>query len=671
MVAPRFSLPVAWYIRVSDEEQDASSQRLVLAEWSAANGLPVPPPHLIFEDVGWARWDDVARPAFNSLLRAAESGQFRTVLIAASDRFDADNPRQVIAYVERLHKAGVALYSTSENMDLTAADPYNLINLVMKSSGSHDDIVKRAHRSIKGGLQTLSRGEWGGGKVPYGMEVVCFGADGSERWRLDVESIEMGPVKSDGKRDTTAKRVKILPNGDRQRYDGKYNTPRAEETETLRLRPTRDETKLAAVRTCFEKYGNEAVSVSAIATHLNGLGLPYKGGRWESWHVRELLRNPIYTGRQRYNYSAQGKAAEWDVEAKNFREVKRVPSPKGRKKLGRTNTRRPRSQWVLSPQLFPPVVDVELWEAVQGKLESETKKLAPRNSSLWLAGLLVCGGCGRPMRGMARTDKAGKLTRAYYYCGSHAAKVEGCKCGPNFVRHDKVEPLIRRYLQETGNELAVWLNVATSGDLTLLAPLKEKHVAALRRSVELYDLIAERVARREYPSGDEFAWALPVLSYRAGVGAVDDSLTGHYRAVFTAEEPGLRERLAALDAEIELRTERLVNIDPKNRRAVEMANAKLAGLQAERDGVDAKLVDVAAEFDCSCRTVRTLQESFDRAAETLDGSASDDRRKAEAVRGCLRSAVCHFGGDGVRVDLLPVAGGVVTFTLGASAPASR
>ena len=63
-------------------------------------------------------------------------------------------------------------------------------------------------------------------------------------------------------------RWKVYPDGKREQFDGKDNSPRKDPTDTLFVRPTIETERLKAVKQIFEWYATEAISPQQIATRL-------------------------------------------------------------------------------------------------------------------------------------------------------------------------------------------------------------------------------------------------------------------------------------------------------------------------------------------------------------------------------------------------------------------
>jgi DNA invertase Pin-like site-specific DNA recombinase len=64
----------ATYIRVSTDHQDTERQRAAVQAFEQAHGVTIAKQHW-FKDEGWARDEADQRPAFQRLMKLAESGR--------------------------------------------------------------------------------------------------------------------------------------------------------------------------------------------------------------------------------------------------------------------------------------------------------------------------------------------------------------------------------------------------------------------------------------------------------------------------------------------------------------------------------------------------------------------------------------------------------------------
>jgi DNA invertase Pin-like site-specific DNA recombinase len=652
----------ASYVRVSQDRHDVQRQRDGLDRWLKANGLTVPA-QFRFEDEGFGRDIPHLRPDFQRMMKCAEAGLFQWIVADRQDRFGTKDKFQFIAFMHRLREAGCQ-FLTTDGKCWTSDDMMAFIEGGLGAETSQKEQKEKWHRILQGKISRARRGQWQGGHVAFGMDVACYTPDGNEKWRVIFEGRKLvgtKPGKGTKKRRVYAlRRTKVMPDGRTEVFEGHRLFPATEHNEVLRQTPSKDQNRIAAVREVFQKYATEATCPTVLAAHLNRLGVKhYYADRWEHYHVREMLKNPIFVGFQRWNSNGQGRFHEFVGG-----EERPVANKNGRRE-------RIEADWVLSDhRLFKPVVPVAVWERVQAKIkQSPPERRSPKSPGLWLSGLLYCAHCGQEMRGQQRP------TRCEYFCSSYSKNKDGATCLRNAVNHKVIEDHIRRYLKQAGQEAAVFVDVHQNGNLDLLKPFEQKHwenmgqiwAIAKRMTSEVvqhpdgpmklakaghYQEMANRNGTapknmKEYPDSVEKWW-----------GSIRDV----YRELFAQDRDDLQGRWRALDEEHTTLTERVLSLDPANgKRAIEKANARIAVLEDEMKHLEANMVNLAEDFDKRLAQLRVACDAFDAADEALSDESASTRRKAEAVRRCISRINLTFEPTGkkyptsrlVAVEIIP------------------
>lgn len=241
------------------------------------------------------------------------------------------------------------------------------------------------------------------------------------------------------------------------------------------------------VRLIFEWYVHgeqqpdgsfERLGTSLIATKLNDLKVPtYKGGPWVNSTILEILRNPVYIGKIRWNSRPA---------------IKKVVDGEIMKERPRANPK----DIILVDGLHEPLIDIETWQKAQEYLSVHPPKPCPRKVKLKnpLAGLVVCGYCGRKMVRRPYPDMAPHLI----------CNLTGC---PNV---SSALPIVEERLLDA---LAEWLNdykikIGAKGessegskqiDITKKAIRRlEEEINTLEKQQEsLYDLLEQGVYTTE------------------------------------------------------------------------------------------------------------------------------------------------------------------------------
>ncbi len=647
----------AYYIRVSTDQQDTERQKEAIHRWLTTNRLAVPD-QFQFEDNGFERDRPDLRPEFQRMLKCAEAGLFRWIVADRRDRFGTRDKYQFISFMHRLRECG-CLFVTVDDKCWTDDGMMAFFEGGMSAETSQLEQKEKFHRVLQGKLLRAKRGEWQGGHVAYGLDVACYRPDGSEKWRVVLKGrklIDTKPGKGGKPRRVySLRRLKMTPDGQTEEFSGHRAFPATEVNEVLRLTPSKDQARLAVVREVFEKFAYEAISPTVLAARLNTLGVePYYADRWEHYHVREMLKNPIYIGYQRWNSNGQGRFHEF-VGGKE----RAVKNPGGRRE-------RSKEDWVLSDdRLFEPIIPLDVWEKVQAKVDlNPPERRSPRSSDLWLAGLLYCSNCGQPMRGMQRP------TRSEYFCSTYA-KNKG-ECLRNCINHDDIERYIKRHLAETGQEVAALLDAQDTGNLELLQPFHDKHFLNLCRfGASLLKMTDMMVKHKDWEQVLQECGAVPGAR-RKPPETLDEFHTHMteflipveraYKVYLKRDESALRERLQYLDVEHTALTNHVLNFDPvKGKKAIEKANVRIEGLEAQMRDIEGRLTDVTGEFLKARDEMYAHSTAMFAAQKALNDPEANNRRKAQAVRACIQQINLTFRPTGkkypkselVKVEVIP------------------
>lgn len=654
----RFSGNGAYYIRASSDKQDTERQRLSISKWLKANDLEVRP-FFCFADEDLERDRPELRPEFQKMIKAAQEGLIKWIVVDAQDRFGTKDKHQFIYYMHLLREAGCDLW-TIDGKCLTDDSFVAFIEGGLGADTSQKEQREKSHRVLTGKIVKARRGEWQGGHVAFGMDVACIGPDGKERWRVVIEGRELvGTKPGRGGRQSriySIRRTKILLDGGTESYCGNQNFPATDANEQLQLRPSQSESRLAIVREIFRRYADEALCPTQVAAWLNKLGITHHyADRWAHYHVRDMLKNPIYTGYQRWNSNGQGR----------FNEFIGGHEKPVQKAVGRRE--RTKADWILSDQqLFESVVPMHIWERVQAKLaRTAPKRREPRSSDLWFTGLLFCNHCGKPMRGMKRPS------RSEYFCSTYSSTKGECSCLRHTVNHTVVEEYITRYLKEAGQEAALLLTAQTTGNFEVLRPHHDKHRAnlmrfcfALGRTVDAVTSQPdwERVLREYTGRSTKKSPPRTLEEFHANMAASLVPLEKAYQLYFQRDEVEIRKTLDNLEDQHTTLTDQILNLDPaKAKRAIEKANDRLFILEQEIERTKSRLKNWSEELERIREETCSHVTALSAAEDLLADPASDNRRKAQAVRSCIDRINLTFRPTGkkypkselVNVEIVP------------------
>jgi site-specific DNA recombinase len=212
-------------------------------------------------------------------------------------------------------------------------------------------------------------------------------------------------------------------------------------------------------------------SFHKIAIELNKAGIKSKAGAlWHPLTVRRIVMNETYTGR---TYSGKTKRT-------------------ARNKV----TSRPQEEWVLLPDVSPPIIDEETFKHVQETI-SRAKQSRPikSNAAYLLTGFLRCPKCGSTIGG---TTLNGKYR--YYKCrGSNPTATRGKICDAGYIKADWLE-------NEVWNKV---IEMASSPTTVLLRQYDHEFVDRLN-PLELYDKQINNLRKKlkTYPAKEKNLYSL-------------------------------------------------------------------------------------------------------------------------------------------------------------------
>ncbi len=364
----------AIYVRVSTQRQaqaqtiDQQLERL--QAYSRSQGWEVPPGH-IFRDDGYSG-ATLQRPGLDALRDHVAQAAFDRVLLTSPDRLARNYVHQLLL-IEECERGGCEVAFLERPMN---QDPHDQLVLHIRGAVAEYErtlIAERMRRGRQAKIQAGALLPWV--RPPYG-------------YRTDPER------------------------------------PRA--AAGVRLEPG----EAALVAEVFASYLEEGQSISGLTKHLTAIRAATATGntRWNSSTVRQLLRNPIYTG----------KVYVGRTRARPPRARRSALQPVGRPGSSRTLTTA--EVWTLVAEI-PAIVTAEQFAQVQAKL-ARNRQFARRNNTahpyllraLVSCGLCQTGCCGRTSSG-----------HSYYTCRGKAHPVQSCReatCPARYIPAEQLDTLV-------------------------------------------------------------------------------------------------------------------------------------------------------------------------------------------------------------------------------------
>lgn len=385
-------MEAAEYLRKSrmeeglDTEEVLSRHRKALAEYAAAHDI-----HIIETYYEVVSGESLyARPEMLRLLEDIDEGKYEAVLVMDLDRLSRGRMKDQGIILDTFKESGTLIVTPEKTYDL--ADDLDEEVAELKTF-----ISRREYKIIN---KRLRRG------LAQSIEEGCYVAN--------------------------------APYGYRNVYIDRKPT----------LEIVEEEAKF--VRMMYEMY-TQGYGCLTIARHITALGSrPHRSDEWGRTSVRNILRNPTFTGKVVWN------------QKKHIRK-----GQKGNPK--HITIYQPREKWTITDGLHPAIIDKPLYSRVQNIMDG--KECVAHNDGQIkssLAGLVYCESCGGRMQRMAY-DKAGP----YLMC-----QKRGCCAGTKF---ELVETRVLLALKEELARLSVERTQATgrSRDTSVL----ETSLAAVRKEV--------------------------------------------------------------------------------------------------------------------------------------------------------------------------------------------
>lgn len=325
-----------------------------------------------YQDAGISGKNITGRPGIQRLLQDVKDGKIDVVVCWKYNRI-ARNMLDLLKIAKFLDSYNVGLVSLSESFQTATKEGRLMFNMMAAVGEFERGTISE---NVKMGMLARARtGKWNGGIV-LGYDVVKTGIE--------------------------------------------------EKGKSSRLEINQEEAKI--VQLIFDMYA-KGNGYKAIANALNKQG--YKSKKNNDFAVatiREILRNPVYIGKIRYNVR------------ENWNEKRRKninPDP------------------IIAEGEHEAIIDLATWEKVQFNLsQSQGKPTRIYDGEFPLTGLLRCPQCGAGMV-IGRTSKLRKdgtrKRTAYYVCG--ASKNKGSAvCKANGIRAEKVNEVVFNKLGELMND---------------------------------------------------------------------------------------------------------------------------------------------------------------------------------------------------------------------------
>ena len=388
---------VAIYCRVSTIEQaqegySVDEQRRRCIEYCEKEGHEV---FKVYEDRGISGKNISGRPGLKDLLKDSNDKKFDLVVVWKLNRISR-RLIDILNIVDTLDKNSIAFRSLTESFETETPAGKLQLNIMGAISEFERGTIAD---NVKMGMMARAReGKWNGGKV-LGYDVVEIPSDGKKR-----------------------KETKLVIN----------------------------EKEAMTVRRIFELY-SEGHGYKATVNRVNKEGHKSKrGNAFSTASIKEILKNPVYIGKIRYNVRQ-----DWNEKRrKNIN-----PNP------------------ILVDGEHEAIIDNETWEKVQIILKDRSRTHnRVYDSEFHLSGLLKCPVCSASMtigRSYHKRKDGTKKVAEYYVCGNWKNKGTAV-CNSNSIKAEVADEVVINKLIETVNNELLLKKVVNNINKNKSSKLKPK-----------------------------------------------------------------------------------------------------------------------------------------------------------------------------------------------------
>lgn len=394
------SKKVAIYCRVSTTEQaeegySIDEQNIKIREYCEREGHEI---YNLYEDRGISGKNITNRPGIKQLLQDATENKFDLVIVWKLNRISR-KLLDILNIVELLNKHNIAFRSLTENFETETPSGKLQLN-IMGAIGEFER--ETIAENVKMGLLARAKeGRWNGGVV-LGYDLVELNNEGKKR----------------------------------------KNT-------VLKI----NEKEANTVRRIFELY-SQGHGYKAVVNRINKEGHKTKrNGEFAVSTVKEILQNPVYIGKIRYNVRQ-----DWSKKRRN--NINANP--------------------ILSDGIHEPIIDVETWNKVQVILKERSKKHNKvYDCEFPLTGILKCPVCGAGMtinRSTAKRKDGTRRINEYYSCGNWKNKGTAV-CNSNSIRVEVADEYVLNKIMEVINDETILKKVVDNinqNKSTKLKPILEQ-----------------------------------------------------------------------------------------------------------------------------------------------------------------------------------------------------
>jgi site-specific DNA recombinase len=401
------------YYRMSTDRQEASipRQRDSVQAYAAVHNFEIVRE---YTDIGISGDATEKRAEFQRMRADGARGDFAAILCWDKDRFGRFDSIEQGYWVKPLRDAGVRLVTVTQGVIDWNSFGGRIVDAALAES-KHEFLRSLGHNTAAGKVRNAKLNYFNGGTVPYGFDRMLL-----------------------NEKDEPAQR---LLRGERVAKPHGWHTV---------LVPVEDIDEIETVRWVFRSFADRDLSCRGLANEMNARGIPGPGSAekrrktpWGRQTILLMLANENYIGHSVYGRVNLEKFCR--VRNGEAVPVAGIPKTKGGNPKKQVN----KEGFIVNPNCHEGIIDRDLWDRVQAKLNARRQeKQYPRKTGYPLAGLVVCGHCGKRMHGCTNHCKNRSGRKAYrrYVCSSYNLNGSS-SCGYHAIREEILLPFLCRKLR--------------------------------------------------------------------------------------------------------------------------------------------------------------------------------------------------------------------------------
>lgn len=285
-------------------------------------GKKMPESQIYREIVSGETIDD--RPVMTQIMKLLETGRIKGVLVVEPQRLSRGDLQDCGRIINALRYTNTLAITPPKTYNLN--DEYDRKFFEMELTRGNDYLEYNKKILNRGRVRSVKEGNFIGSVAPYGYKKVQKGSG------KECPVLEVIPEEAD------------------------------------------------AVKLMYHLFINEGYGFTKIARHLDSIGVkPRKSDNWSPAAIKDMIENPVYIGKVRWNWR---------------KTEKKIVDGKIQKTRPKTKDQ---SQWIYVDGKHEAIVDEAIYQAAldkRGKNPRITKGAVLQNP---FAGLLYCGTCGKAM----------------------------------------------------------------------------------------------------------------------------------------------------------------------------------------------------------------------------------------------------------------------------------